>query len=66
MRVVAPRACARGTGAGMARLTRFDAIADREGVPGGSQYLPVRFVGRASRNLDASAALWAFFARHRP
>lgn len=33
--------------------------------PGGSQYLPVGMVGRASRNLDASAALWAFFARHR-
>lgn len=33
--------------------------------PGGTQYLPVRFVGRASRNLDASLELWRFFARHR-
>ena len=32
--------------------------------PGGSQYLPVRFVGKASRNLAGSEALWGFFSRH--
>jgi polyhydroxybutyrate depolymerase len=32
--------------------------------PGGSQYLPVALVGRASRNLAASDALWEFFATH--
>jgi polyhydroxybutyrate depolymerase len=31
--------------------------------PGGSQYLPVALVGRTSANLDATEAIWAFFAR---
>jgi polyhydroxybutyrate depolymerase len=30
--------------------------------PGGQQYLPVRVVGRTSRQFDASEAIWAFFA----
>ena len=32
--------------------------------PGGPQYLPRAFVGRASRQLDASAAIVAFFLAH--
>jgi polyhydroxybutyrate depolymerase len=33
--------------------------------PGGTQYLPKRFVGIASRNLDASEELWRFFSARR-
>lgn len=33
--------------------------------PGGTQYLPKRFVGIASKNLDASRELWRFFAARR-
>ncbi len=32
--------------------------------PGGAQYLPAMFVGKASKNLDATAAIWKFFAQH--
>jgi polyhydroxybutyrate depolymerase len=32
--------------------------------PGGLQYLPKFIIGRASRNLDASGAIWRFFAQH--
>jgi polyhydroxybutyrate depolymerase len=32
--------------------------------PGGTQYLPALFVGKASRNLDATQTIWEFFARH--
>jgi len=32
--------------------------------PGGAQYLPARFIGPASRNLDGSRTLWTFFAEH--
>jgi polyhydroxybutyrate depolymerase len=32
--------------------------------PGGLQYLPVFVVGKASRNLDATAAIWRFFQSH--
>jgi len=32
---------------------------------GGPQYLPKSLVGRASRDLNASAAIWEFFKRHR-
>jgi polyhydroxybutyrate depolymerase len=31
--------------------------------PGGTQYLPVSVVGRATRNLDASQTLWQFVSR---
>jgi polyhydroxybutyrate depolymerase len=31
--------------------------------PGGPQYLPVRVVGRASKELDMSEELWKFFSR---
>lgn len=33
--------------------------------PGGLQYLPPMFVGVASKNLDGSRTLWAFFASRR-
>jgi polyhydroxybutyrate depolymerase len=33
--------------------------------PGGWAYLGERLIGRTSRNVDASAVLWEFFARHR-
>ena len=33
--------------------------------PGGPQYLPQLLVGRVCRDLDASAIIWEFFARHR-
>ncbi|HTY07499.1 MAG TPA: PHB depolymerase family esterase [Gemmatimonadales bacterium] len=33
--------------------------------PGGRQYLPVRYIGVSSRNLDGSRTLWTFFAEHR-
>ena len=32
--------------------------------PGGPQYLPARFIGPASRNLDGSRTLWTFFSEH--
>jgi polyhydroxybutyrate depolymerase len=32
--------------------------------PGGKQYLPAAFIGRTTRNIDASEALWEFFSRH--
>ncbi len=32
--------------------------------PGGKQYLPVFVVGKTTRNLDASEAIWEFFRRH--
>jgi len=32
--------------------------------PGGKQYLPEMFVGKTTRNLDASESLWEFFSRH--
>ena len=33
--------------------------------PGGPQYLPKRFIGVSSRNLDGSRTLWTFFTGHR-
>lgn len=32
--------------------------------PGGPQYLPPRRIGRTSRDFDASAVIWEFFAAH--
>jgi polyhydroxybutyrate depolymerase len=32
--------------------------------PGGSQYLPAFFVGKASGNLDATSTIWEFFKAH--
>lgn len=32
--------------------------------PGASQYLPVFVIGKSSQNLDATQAIWDFFARH--
>ena len=32
--------------------------------PGGAAYLPPRLIGRTCRDLDASEAIWAFFAAH--
>jgi polyhydroxybutyrate depolymerase len=32
--------------------------------PGGPQYLPVRRIGRASRDFNASELIWEFFAAH--
>ncbi len=32
--------------------------------PGGPQYLPVRIIGKTTKNLDGSAALWDFFVTH--
>jgi len=32
--------------------------------PGGLQYLPVRVVGRTSRDIDANEVIWSFFRRH--
>jgi polyhydroxybutyrate depolymerase len=32
--------------------------------PGGKQYLPEMFIGKTTRNLDASEALWDFFSHH--
>jgi polyhydroxybutyrate depolymerase len=33
--------------------------------PGGLQYLPVRIVGRTSRQIDANQLIWQFFQQHR-
>jgi len=33
--------------------------------PGWQQYLPVGEIGRTSRDMNASEAIWAFFSRHR-
>jgi len=32
--------------------------------PGSSQYLPAFIIGKASQNLDATATIWDFFAKH--
>ncbi len=32
--------------------------------PGGTQYLPVAVVGKASRNLDASQTAWQFLSQY--
>ncbi len=32
--------------------------------PGGLQYLPVRIIGKTTRNLDATTVIWAFFQSH--
>jgi polyhydroxybutyrate depolymerase len=32
--------------------------------PGGAQYLPRAIIGRTSRDLDATAVVWQFFADH--
>ncbi len=32
--------------------------------PGGDQYLPVRIIGRTSRDIDANEVIWDFFKRH--
>jgi len=32
--------------------------------PGGEQYLPPALIGKTTRNLSASSALWDFFSRH--
>ena len=32
--------------------------------PGGTQYLPARFVGRLGRDFSANELMWAFFSRH--
>lgn len=32
--------------------------------PGGKQYLPAAIIGKTTRNLDASEALWEFFSKH--
>ena len=32
--------------------------------PGGDQYLPERFIGRTSRDIDAVEVIWNFFKRH--
>jgi len=33
--------------------------------PGGPQYLPKMMVGKASKNLDATAVIWEFFSKHK-
>jgi len=33
--------------------------------PGGRQYLPELLIGKTSRDLDATQAIWEFFSRHR-
>lgn len=32
--------------------------------PGGYQYLPERFIGKTSRDIDANEVIWNFFKRH--
>lgn len=32
--------------------------------PGGDQYLPVRIIGRTSRDIDANEVIWGFLKRH--
>ena len=32
--------------------------------PGGKAYLPARIVGKVSRDVDATATMWAFFVAH--
>jgi polyhydroxybutyrate depolymerase len=33
--------------------------------PGGTQYLPVFLVGKASHNLDGTQVIWEFFKKHK-
>ena len=58
------------------RRTTYAPCADRTAVilyaieggghtwPGGSQYLPRAIIGRTSRDIDATAVIWQFFANH--
>jgi polyhydroxybutyrate depolymerase len=32
--------------------------------PGGEQYLPAAFIGKTTRNMDGSEAIWTFLSRH--
>jgi polyhydroxybutyrate depolymerase len=32
--------------------------------PGGEQYVPAKYIGRTSEDLDASETIWKFFAAH--
>ena len=32
--------------------------------PGGKQYLPVKVIGRVSRDFDATETIWEFFKNH--
>lgn len=50
-----------GTGA----VVAYRVVGGGHTWPGGSQYLPAGIVGIASRNLDASEALWRFFSGRR-
>jgi polyhydroxybutyrate depolymerase len=52
--------CARGT-----ELLLYEIIGGGHTWPGGVQYLPELLVGRTSRELAASEAIWEFLQRFR-
>jgi polyhydroxybutyrate depolymerase len=52
--------CARGT-----ELLLFEIVGGGHTWPGGVQYLPELLVGRTSRELEASEAIWEFLRRFR-
>jgi polyhydroxybutyrate depolymerase len=53
----------RGCGGGT-EVTLYTVLGGGHTWPGGRQYLPVRLVGRTSRDLNASETMWRFFQAH--
>ena len=53
----------RGCGGG-AEVALYTVIGGGHTWPGGWQYLPARLVGRTSRDVNASEAIWQFFQAH--
>lgn len=50
---------------GGAQVVYYEVLGGGHTWPGGLQYLPASIIGKASRNLDASATVWRFFAGYR-
>ncbi len=51
-------------GAQGADVIYYNIIGGGHTWPGGLQYLPVGLIGKTTRNLDATATIWAFFQDH--
>jgi len=48
-----------------AEVLRYDVVGGGHTWPGGKNWYPAFIVGATSRQLDATAVIWAFFAAHR-
>ena len=49
---------------GGAEVALYSVVGGGHTWPGGEQYLPASLVGRTSRDLDGTQAIWEFFRRH--